>query len=82
LQIVGLALVSVSQNGERWPIDGLDGAKELRDAIEAENPGYGDQFIRHLALAHYNYHFRRLDDLLGNSEAPSAQSADGNSPDK
>ena len=72
-----LALVSISQNGERYPLDGLDGAEALRAAVEADNPGYGDQFIKHLALAHYNYHFRRLDDLAGNSAGPSALSAGG-----
>lgn len=80
LDIIGLALVSVAQGGERWPIEGRAGAEALRDAVEADNPGYGDQFIKHLALGHYNYHFRRLESLLGNSEAPSASSADGSSP--
>lgn len=77
LEIVGLAFVSVSQDGQRYPLDGLNGAEALRAAVEADNPGYGDQFIKHLALAHYNYHFRRLDDLAGNSAGPSARSADG-----
>lgn len=78
LDLIGLALVSVSQNGERWPINGREGAEALRAAVEADNPGYGDLFIKHLAIGHYNFHFRRLDELLGNSKTPSASSADGN----
>ena len=78
IQIVGLAIVSVSQNGERYPISGIDGARALRDAVEAGNPGCGDAFIKHLALGHYNYHFRRADERLKNSREPSALSTDGN----
>lgn len=80
LDIVGLAIVSVSQNGERFPLAGRAGAEALRAAIEESNPGHGDTFIRHLALGHYSLHFRRAEERLGNSRTPSAQSAGGSSP--
>jgi hypothetical protein len=78
LEIVGRAIISVSQNGTKYPINGREGAKALRDAIEQGNPGQGDDFIIDLAQGHYNYHFRRLADLVGNSDEPSTDYADGN----
>jgi hypothetical protein len=77
LEIVGLAIVAVSQNGERFPLEGREGATALRKAIDLSSPGYGDTFIKHLALGHYNYHFNRLEDKLGNSRQPSPVSGGG-----
>lgn len=82
LDIVGLAIVSVSQGGERFALHGRAGAEALRATIEADNPGYGDTFIKHLALGHYALHFRRGEERLGNSEKPSVQSTGGTSPAK
>lgn len=79
-EIVGRVIMSVRQEGgARYPLKGRKGAASLRVAIEYSNPGSGGQFMCHLALGHYNYHFTRLADLLGNSETPSTQSADGES---
>ncbi|GIK36569.1 MAG: hypothetical protein BroJett011_04020 [Chloroflexota bacterium] len=66
LTLVGMALVSVSQDGETYPIAGREGAEALRDAIEAASPGFGETFIKHLALGHYHLHFRRLEQRLKN----------------
>lgn len=77
LEIVGMAIIAVSQDEEiegeeptvvthRYPIQGREGAEALREAIEAGSPGHGDTFIKHLALGHYNLHFRRAEKLLGN----------------
>ena len=77
LELVAMGIVSVSQNGERYPLGGREGAEALRDAIEEQNPGQGDTFIKHLAWGHNSYHFRRLRDLVGNSAAPSPESSDG-----
>lgn len=79
LDIIALAFVAVRQNGERWALGSREQAEALRDAIEAQAPGYGDQFVRHLALAHYNHHFARLERQLGNSKLPSARSGAGGS---
>ncbi len=77
-EIIGRVIVGVRQEGEQsFPLDGRKGAASLRAAIEANNPGAGDQFLCHLALGHYNHHFTRLADILGNSETPSPQSGDG-----
>lgn len=82
LEIIGLAIVSVSQGGERFVLNGRAGAEALREAIEVDNPGHGDTFIKHLALGHYALHFRRAEERLGNLEKPSVQSAGGTSPAK
>lgn len=78
LDVVGLSLVSVGQGGERWPVAGREGAVELRDSVEAQNPGYGDYYIRSLALAIFDQQVRREDERLGNSETPLPASVNGN----
>lgn len=80
LDIVGLSLVAVSQAGQRYPCAGRGGAEALRETIEAQNPGYGDDFIRTLAVSIFDQQLKREDARLGNSKTPSAQSADGSSP--
>lgn len=82
LEIVGMAIVSVEQGGEKFQLHGIEGAKALRDAVEAENPGYGDVFVKHLALGHYALHFRRLDERLGNSPNGLEPSSGGDNLDK
>lgn len=77
LDLVALAFVAVRQNGQTWPLGSREQAEALREAIEAQNPGHGDTFICHLALAHYNHHFARLSDRLGNWRAPLAPSGAG-----
>lgn len=77
LDLVGMAIVSVSQNGQRSPLNGREGAEALRAAIEAAAPGYGDTWIKHLARGHYFYHYRRAEEALGNSSEPSPTSSDG-----
>lgn len=77
LEIVGQGIIAVSQDGQRYPLGGREGAEALRDAIEAENPGYGDEFIKNLALGFFNHHFQRLGEMMGNSSKPSPASGDG-----
>lgn len=82
LDALALSLVAVSQGGERWPIDGRDGAAALRDSVEAQNPGYGDYFVRNLAMAVFDQQIQREDRRLGNSEAPLPASKNGNGREK
>lgn len=79
IETVGEAIISVSQNGNRYPVGNREGAWALHAAIEKSNPGQGDTFIVALALGHYNHRWGRLRQLSGNSETPSPPSADGNS---
>lgn len=79
LALVGHAIISVSQNGDKYLLNGIDGAYALRDAIESENPGLGDTFILNLALGHYNVHYRRLSKIRKNLGKLLPDSDDGNS---
>lgn len=66
LDLIGMAIIAVSQEGQRYPLGGREGAEALRTAIEESSPGSGDTFIKHLALGHYHLHFRTLEERLGN----------------
>jgi hypothetical protein len=78
IEAVSYAIISVSQNGCRYPVGNKEGAWALHAAIEKSNPGEGDAFMVGLALGHYNHRWRRLRDLSGNLETPSPPSDDGN----
>lgn len=78
LDIIGLSLISVSQGGKRWPVAGREGAEALREAIESQNPGYGDEFILNLAIAIFDRQTRRENERSKNSGEPSPGSSDGN----
>ena len=59
MTLVSQAFVNVGQNGEVWKLGSLDTVKELRDSIEGQNPGHGDEFIitilSSFAFNHYNF---------------------------
>lgn len=59
LELIGEAFVSISQNGERYPLNSKEAATELMSAVEAGNPGSGEQFMVELCLGfasnHYNF---------------------------
>lgn len=59
LELVGQAFVSVSQGGESYPLETKEAVQELRDAIDAQNEGAGNEFICDIldsfAFSHYNY---------------------------
>ncbi len=80
LRMIGLSIVSVSQNGTKWPIHGLEGARALRDAMETAKQGEGNAFIMRLVLGHFNHRWQKLRDLSGNSEEPLPVSDDGDNP--
>lgn len=82
LDIVGLSLTAVEQDGERWPVEGREGAEALRDSVEEQNPGYGDAFIHRLAISIFDQQIKRENDRLGNSEKPLTDSVNGKSKKK
>ena len=45
MALVADVFVTVAQGDDQWPLKGIDGVKELRDAVEEANPGAGDEFI-------------------------------------
>lgn len=77
LDVVGLSLVWIEQDGERYPITDRDGAVALQEAIEEQNPGYGGIFIRRLAVAVYDQQSKFENERLGNSVRRSEPSDDG-----
>lgn len=56
-----------------YPIQTVEQVTELVQAIENENPGYGDEFLRTIAWGIEHNHFTYLSDHLGNSLKPLAQ---------
>ncbi len=79
IEIVGVSIISVSQNGgPKFPVGNSERAWALHAAIEKNNPGQGDDFIIGLVRGHYHHHFRKIVELSGNSDAPSSPSDDGN----
>lgn len=72
LEIVGMGICKVSQNGSELAIANADDAAALMAAIEEGSPGSGKLFIEHLVLGHWNLHFmemkRRKKKLVNSSE--------------
>lgn len=60
LEIVGMGITKVSQNGSELVIANSEGALELMNAIEEGAPGQGEIFIEHLVIGHWNLHFLRM----------------------
>lgn len=81
-QIIGKCLIAISQDGERWPIGSIDQARALRDSVEAQSPGYGDEYIKNLAWAIYQQRKVEEEKRLGELEAPSPVSNNGATKDK
>lgn len=78
IDAVAYGIISVSQNGEKYPIGNRENAWALHAAIEKSDPGQGDRFIICLALGHYIVRSQKSRDLAGNSDEPSPPSDDGN----
>ena len=72
--LIALAFLTVSDGGEVYPLDHVDKAQALQDAIENENPGSGDEFICSIAWGFGRNYYRYLSDHLGNSLRPLEQS--------
>jgi len=64
LELIGQSFVSVSQNGERYPLGSREAATELMNAVEASSPGNGEQFMIDLlagfAANHYSFLAKNL----------------------
>lgn len=65
LQIVGMGISRVIQGDNTLTIENEKDAKVLMDAIEEDAPGFGQLFIEHLVIGHWNLHFVRINDRLG-----------------
>jgi len=60
LELIGQAFVSISQDGERYPLGTTEAARELMDTVETSSPGYGVQFVTDLLLSCVNNHYGYL----------------------
>lgn len=78
LDMIGLAVVSISQNGERFPLKGRAGAEDLHRTIEDQNPGCGDEFVCRLAIGICSQQVQYERQRLGNLDKPLPVSANGN----
>jgi hypothetical protein len=75
LQLVGMTLISVSQDGQSHSIGNLDNAKSLMQSIEDQAPGYGAAYIKRLAIGIYRQIDKIEDERLENfPELPEVSS--------
>ena len=60
IELMSESFVSVAQDNETFPLTSIKAVQSLRDSIEQDNEGYGDEFIIHLVEMFSNNHFRFL----------------------
>ena len=78
IRLVSLSLVTVSQSGEAWPIDGETGVREIMTAVDATNPpGAGAVFVRALAMSIFDQQLAQEQVRLKNSATPLTPAANG-----
>ncbi len=72
-QLISMAFLTVSDGENTYPIETVSQVEDLAQAIENENPGYGDEFLRTIAWGFSTNHYNYLGDHLGNSLEPLPQ---------
>lgn len=75
-QIIGGLIISISQDGIEYPMN-VEQAEALRNTIEEQNPGMGDEYICVLAWGIYVKHVDYEDDRLKNLPEPLSVSENG-----
>lgn len=75
--LIGSLLLWIEQDGQKYNIGSREGAIALRDSVESQAAGYGDLFIRRLAVALYDQQVKMERERLGNYETPLMPSSDG-----
>lgn len=60
MELMADAFVSVSQDGDIYPLNTVEAVKGLRDSIESDNPEYGNDFIKIIVEMFSSNHFRFL----------------------
>ena len=60
IELMSEAFLNVSQDSETFPLNTIKAVKGLRDSIEKDNPGYGNEFIKTIVEMFSNNHFRFL----------------------
>ena len=64
------------QTGEVYPIQTVEQVEALQQAIESENPGYGEDFLLTIAWGFSRNYYSYIGKHLGNSLKPLLQSDD------
>ena len=67
-KLIAMCFLTVSDGGESYKIDTEELVEAMQQAIEAENPGYGEEFICTIAWGFGRNYYRVLGDQLGNSK--------------
>ena len=80
-RVIAFAFLTVSDGSNTYDIRTVEQVEQLAEAIDQENPGYGDEFLTTIAWGFINNHFTYLERNLGNSPRPLSQS-NGNGPEK
>ena len=73
-ELIAMSFLTVSDGGQAYPLTTVENVDALRKAIENENPGYGDEFLCHVAWGFQANHYTYLTEHLGNSLKPLSQS--------
>ncbi len=60
MQLMSETFISVSQDGEAFLLSDIKSVQELRDSIEQDNKGYGNEFITQIVEMFGTNHFRFL----------------------
>ncbi len=73
-ELLAMTFLSVSDGQNTYPLSTVKDVEGLQAAIEANNPGYGAEFICNMVWAFGRKYFLYLRDNLGNLIAPLPQS--------
>lgn len=74
--LIAMAFLTVSDGENTYPISTPEEVDDLRQAIEEDNPGYGNDFLTTVAWGFSTNHYSYLGKHLGNSLKPLQQLAD------
>jgi hypothetical protein len=72
-QMIAGIFLTVSDGGEVYPLKTIKQVEALQQAIEDENPGYGEQFLITIAWGFSRNYYQYIGDHLGNSLEPLPQ---------
>jgi len=66
MKLISLSFITVAQDDEIYPLGSIAAVGDLRDAIEVDNPGHGDDFICNVAWGFGNHFYTWAENTLGN----------------
>ncbi len=81
-ELIAGAFLTVSDSENTYEITTVKQVEALAQAIEDENPGYGDKFLCSIAWGFSSNYYNYLGNHLGNSLEPLGQSDDNGQGEK